>query len=113
LGRLWPGNFPFLVFINNFFQDKTGIFSDIGIPRTLTDVEVYYYSNCTQVGTVTKTVVIDGTAFTASAITITFANPETPLGIVFHYPQVTLTSLHAGQAITYVRTHLFRHLIQV
>ena len=85
------------------YQDKSAIFSDISIPATLTDVEVYYYSNCTQVMTAFKSVFIAGVEFTADPTIFTFVNPESPLFITYHYPEVTLTSLTVGQTLTFVR----------
>ena len=76
----------------------------------MTDIEVFYYTNCTQVATAYKTVFIQGTSFTADPIIFTFANPETPLAITYEYHQVTLTSLTAGETLTYVRP-LFAELI--
>lgn len=84
------------------YQDDPGVLVDISIPVTLTDIEVFYYTNCTQVMTAHKTVFIAGTAFSADPIIFTFANPETPLFLTYHYPQVTLTSLTEQEVLTYV-----------
>ena len=53
-----------------------------------------------------KTVFIAGAPFTAVPVTFTFANPETPLFVTYHYPQVTLTSLTQGETLSYVRLSL-------
>ena len=68
----------------------------------MTDVEVFYYSGCTQVVTAYQTVYIHVTVFTADPIIFTFANPETPLAITHTYHEVTLTSLSAGEVLTFV-----------
>jgi hypothetical protein len=36
---------------------------------------------------------VAGTGFTADPVTITFADPSTPLYITYHFPSVTMTSL--------------------
>ena len=82
--------------------------SDIAIPRTLTVVEVFYYTNCTQVITALGTAVVSGQAFTAQPMTITFVNPATAIFITYSYPSVTITSLTQLQPLTVVRNLTLR-----
>jgi hypothetical protein len=43
--------------------------------------------------TVSQTAFIQDTAFTADLVTYTFSDPSQPLLLIFHYPDVTVTSL--------------------
>jgi hypothetical protein len=52
-----------------------------------------------------KSVFIQDEIFTADPQTISFGNPETPLTVLYQYHQVTLTSLTAGETLTFVLQH--------
>jgi hypothetical protein len=85
-------------------KDPTGIFSDIGIQRTLTEVEVFYYTNCSvEVFTASGSVLIANTTFIAPLITLEFTTPPRALFITYTYPLVVLTSLKPSQTLTFVQ----------
>lgn len=87
------------------FQDPTEIFSDLSIPRTLTEIEIFTWENCTQVVTALATLFVGASQFTASPNVFTFYNitaTPTPIFITYNFPEVTLTSFHPGEEITWV-----------
>lgn len=86
-------------------QDQTGIFSDIDIPYTLTQVEAYYPTSCSKefIATAYWSVIIDDTTYPAPSDIITFTNPlSNGLFITRTYSNVTITSLTPGQTVTFV-----------
>jgi hypothetical protein len=87
------------------FQDPTEIFSDLSLPRTLTEIEMFTWDNCTQVVTALATLFVGASQFTANPNVFTFYNitaTPTPIFITFNFPQVTLTSFQPGEEITWV-----------
>ena len=87
------------------FQDPTEIFSDLSIPRTLTEIEILTWENCTQVVTALATLFVGAAQFTASPYVFTFYNitaTPTPIFVTYDFPEVTLTSFHPGEEITWV-----------
>ena len=86
-------------------QDATGIFSDLSIPRTMSEVEAYWWDGCTQAVTALATVYISGSTFVANPISFSFYNftaTRTPIFVTYHFPKVTLTSLKPGDEVTFV-----------
>ena len=52
-------------------------------------------------------VYIAGTPFTANPVTLTFADPSTPLYITYQFPDVTVTSLTPLETLTFVHHRLY------
>jgi len=71
----------------------------------MSEVEAYWWDDCTQLVTALATVYIGGSAFEANPITFSFYNftaTPLPLFITYNFPQVTLTSLKPGDQVTFV-----------
>ena len=86
-------------------EDPSAVFSDIRIPYTLTQVEAYYPTNCSNgvVATAFWSVIIDDTTFTAASDLVTFTDPlQAGLFVTRTYSDVTITSLTPGEIVTFV-----------
>lgn len=62
----------------------------------------YSYSDCSATMTATQSVLIDGTEFYAIPETFMQYIPSQQLIVTYHYPAVTLTSLHALETLAFV-----------
>jgi len=88
-------------------EDPTEIFSDLSVPRTLTEIEIFTWENCTQAVTMLATLFAGGTQFTANTVEFTFYNitaTPTPIFVTYDFPQVTLTSFTPGEVLTWSET---------
>lgn len=97
----WYDHIPIALTI----EDPSAIFSDVAIPYTLTQVEAYYPTSCSNevVATVWWSAIIDDTTFTAPSDVITFTDPLSDgLIITRTYPDVVITSLTPGETVIYV-----------
>jgi len=69
---------------------------------TLNEVESFVsYAGCGYTMTATAAVAIGNTTFPADLVTYTLFNPSQSLVVTFDYPGVTLSSLRAGDSLTF------------
>jgi hypothetical protein len=71
---------------------------------TLNEIESFVgYAGCGYTMTATAAVTIGNATFSADVLTYTLFNPSQNLVVTFDYPGVTLSSLKAGDSLTFVK----------